>query len=373
MAAKIILHIGDAKCGSSSIQSSMQVAQKELLEAGILYHAPSKTSGHFSYITLMNGKTRGDNEKQKEIAKRNISEIKELIEQHSPKYIVLSAENFFNTHPSKILNLLKDILGAFPEELHVVAYVRHPISHYLSTIQQMLKANSQFIQPQTYCRDTASTFSRWLNEPLCTSVDARLFDRTRLKGGSTVTDFQDYLRGVTGIENFELEDISENNGLSTEQIILLQRFRRDFMANQDGRFLPESTHLLKLFEELNEINGRIGSRAELLPEVRACIGQQNAAFVDRLNELFPSLQMTGPVDETDLEWAEAAKEWNGDVQSILKPSDDNIVSLLADLIPEYNESLKSGDDRTARKNVKILTNSKAANKSLKKYMKKRGI
>jgi hypothetical protein len=66
---KVVVHIGDGKCGSSSVQASLYMASASLLEQGILYHAPAKTAGHFLYITLLNGSTRSDDSHQQEIAR----------------------------------------------------------------------------------------------------------------------------------------------------------------------------------------------------------------------------------------------------------------------------------------------------------------
>ena len=102
----VILHIGDAKCGSSSVQASLHTARDELLSHGILYHAPSLLNGHSCYTTLFDGKTRGDNDQQKRIAVQNLSENKEIIAKQSPRYVIFSGETLFNVSPEAMISML---------------------------------------------------------------------------------------------------------------------------------------------------------------------------------------------------------------------------------------------------------------------------
>lgn len=369
---KFILHIGDAKCGSSAVQASLNLAAADLLDKGILYHAPNPTNGHSCYITLLAGKTRGDNEEQKRIARKNINEIQEIIAQRRPEYIMISGETLFNVAPDAMITLLNDINGCQPEEIHVFAYLRHPVPHYLSTIQQTLKASSRFAAPVSYRRDTPATFLRWHAEPRCTSVTARLFDRDKLVEGSVVPDFQHYLRQLLNNSSFTLSDVQENSSLSTEQTIMIQQFRRDFMSEDDGRFLPRSNQLIHFFERLNSLSRRIGTQAVLRSEVRSCIEQRNSPFIEKLNSLFPELGMTQQYGSMTQKWQPFAKNWNEDVASILNEADTKLVSTLQTLIPEYNQKLRNGEVSSAVETLVSLTPDRQAISVFAKYLKSGG-
>ncbi|MCC4232458.1 hypothetical protein LL253_07115 [Sphingobium soli] len=354
---KVILHIGDAKCGSSAIQASLSVAANDLLDQGILYHAPNPTNGHSCYTTLFAGKTRGDNEQQKRLALQNMSEIREIVARRQPEYVIFSGETLFNVAPDAMIAQLTEAVGQRLSELHVLAYLRHPVPLYLSNIQQTLKASSRFLPPSSYRRDTPATFVRWRAEPRCTTVTARLFDRSNLVDGSVVPDFEHYLQMVPKIPVPKLSDVQENSSLSTEQTILVQRFRRDFMPDDDGRFMPRSNQLIHFFEKLNNLEGRIGTQAALLPAVQSCIMQRNAPFIAKLNSLFPDLKMTKQYGSMTQNWQPFSKSWTDDVSSILTEPDSRQMALLKSLIPEYDQRLRSGDISSAVANLMSLVKS----------------
>jgi len=298
----VILHVGDAKCGSSAIQASLNRAKGDLLEQGILYHPPPRTDSHACYITMLGGKTRGDNDKLLDLARTNILETGELIRRHAPRHLILSSEYFFMAPPRALLALLEDIGCAPSAPCHVMAFLRHPAPLYLSTVQQMLKASHVFPLPQSYLHDI-SAILRWRQEPRCAGLSLRRFDRARLVGGSVVPEFQEYLRKITGRTDIELPDTVENVSISAEQTILLQQFRRDFLADRKDQFHLQSNRLIQVFERLNAAFGRVGTRASLRPEVRACLIDRHLSILQRLDDQFPDLEIIASEEVPQLTWA----------------------------------------------------------------------
>lgn len=351
---QVIIHIGDAKCGSSAIQASLFDAEEALLAQGILYHAPRPTNGHSSYITLMGGQTRGDNEEQAALARRNIAETRELIAASHPEYLFLSAENFFTLPPERVTKILTEITGRVPCTVHILAFLRHPVGFYLSGVQQELKASHEFLGPKDFRRDMGAPFRRWLDWPACADVTARLFDRNYLTGGSAVAECAAVLRDTTGREDLHLDDVDQNTSLSAEQTILLQRFRRDFLSDHKNRFRAESNRLVRFFETLNAQFGLVGTRAQLTFEVRSCIQQQNEPFIRELDALFPDLGMMASQDVTTLPWREASQGWTQDVETILESYDSGVLKRLTRLVPAYNPALAEGDVAAALKVLSAL-------------------
>lgn len=351
---QVIIHIGDAKCGSSAIQASLFAAEEALLARGIIYHAPRSTNGHSSYITLMGGQTRGDNDEQAALARRNVAETRELIATHRPRYLLLSAENFFTLAPERVTRVLSEVIGGEPEAVHILGFLRHPVGFYLSGIQQELKASHEFLGPADFQRDMASTFRRWLNWPACASVTARLFDRRFLTEGSAVAECASVLRNITGQDDLSLSDADQNTSLSAEQTILLQQFRRDFLAEHKNRFRAGSNRLVRFFEALNAQFGLVGTRARLTQEVRSCIQQNNEPFIREVDTLFPDLGMMASQDVGQLPWEEASKGWSQGVETILQEYDPKILERLRCLVPEYNPPLAEGDVFVALKRLSAL-------------------
>jgi len=344
---ELILHIGDAKCGSSSIQASLYNARNHLLSLGVLYHAPGPSIGHFCYITLIGGTTRGNNSSQRELANKNLSETRSLINQHRPRYVILSSENFFSVNPQKLIEIAEVMLGQKPASIHILSFIRHPAPLYLSTVQQALKASHCFPAPASYRRNTASTFVRWKAEPLCRSITVRLFDRKRLINKSVVAEFQHYLHCLTGIVSIRIPGIEENISLSSEQTIVLQDLRKDFLADLNNKFCPESSRVIRFFERINAAFGVTGTRAALKNEVKACIIQQNIQFMNTLDNLFPSLGITKVEEQFQAPPADVISDWTEDVGSILESYDPILVQKLKSLIPEYNDNLLKGNVRAS--------------------------
>lgn len=370
---KAILHIGDAKCGSSSIQASLHAARGALLDHGILYHSPRPTNGHFSYITLLGGKTRGDDTQQASIARENIQQTRELIRIHSPEYLAISGESLFSARPDALWQLLSEIDDSI-EEAHVVAFLRHPVDLYLSMVQQTLKANHEFSGPVQYRRDTPATFRKWLAHDRCASVTVALFDRSAMKNGSVVSEFSEIFRTITGTNLLSLPEYNENFSLSAEQMIALQKLRALLFPEEKGMFKPASNQLVGFFEELNGSAGRlIKSKPTLTADVEACIFDRNLEYIEQLDELFPSLGMKGSRSVEPRDWQLSQARWTADVSSILANWDPETVTDLMRMIPTFEPSLGQGMPTPALQALYRQAGSGKGREALVRYFKRSGL
>jgi hypothetical protein len=369
---QVIIHIGDAKCGSTSIQASLYDSRELLLQHGILYH-PAKENAHYSYITLLNGFTRGNNEKQTSIARKNIQETQALIQQHSPKYLLLSAENLYNVKPEVLYPLISEIVG-FAPQIHIIGFLRHPVGLFLSTIQQQLKANHVFTAPDTFKRDMTGTFLRWKPLPQTQSMHVRLFDRAALKDGSVVFEFAELIREITGNVGIDIPDVTENSSFSVEQIILLQKVRHDFLSMEKGTFSPKSNWLIEFFTSINAANGRVvGTKPQLLPEVQACIAVGNRANIESVDQIFPNLKMAESFTVPQVDWQAAKKTWTGNVAKILTPSNPAVYEALKQLTPHYGKALAVGDPNAVFALLDQLGGRAKLLPSYRHYLKRHGL
>ena len=369
---QVMIHIGDAKCGSTSIQSSLHASRELLLQHGILYH-PTKENAHYSYITLLNGVTRGNNEKQISIARKNIQETQNLIRKHSPKYLLLSAENLYNVKPEVLYPLISEIVG-FPPQIHIIGFLRHPVGLFLSTIQQQLKANHIFTAPDAFKRDMTGTFLRWKSLPQTQSMHARLFDRSALKDGSVVSEFCRIICEITGDAGIDMPDIIENSSLSVEQMILLQKVRHDFLAMEKGSFSPKSNWLIEFFTGINAANGGvIGTKPYLLPEVQACIAAGNQANIESVDQIFPNIRMAESFTVPQMDWQAAKKTWTGNVAKILIPSNRLIYDALTQLTPHYGKVAAAADPSTVFALLDRLGERTKLMPGYRRYLKRHGL
>lgn len=369
---QVLIHIGDAKCGSSSIQGSLFRARQNLRRKGILYHPATAGNGHYSYITLLNGRTRGNNALQADIARKNIAETRAIIKDDAPDYLLLSAENLFGVSPVQLSRLVAEIAGC-PQPMHVIVFLRHPVDLFLSTVQQSLKADHEILVPPAFTRDMATPLRRWLTQEGCEGITARLFDRASLTGGSVVAEFASILRRITCNPALTLLDVNENSSLSVEQMILLQRLRRDVLADSRGKFRPESNQLIRLFHDINTAAGRLVQTKPVLREdVQACVNENNAGHIAEIDSLFPDLGMASsrPVPECD--WKTAADQWTADVASILNGFDENVLANLEAIVPTYNPALTAGESADALRSLDRLGGGEALRYAYARYLRDSG-
>lgn len=365
---EVLIHIGDAKCGSSSIQASLYSYRETLLDHGVIYHPASTSNGHYSYITLLGGRTRGDDTNQAEMARKNLRETSDLVSKHNPRYLILSAENFFGVNPALISNLIDDALG-FLTKKHVISFLRHPVDLYLSTVQQQLKADHKFSAPETFKRDLVRPFKLWAAQKDLESVSVRLFSANHMKDKSVIAEFNSVLSKITNDESINLPDMRANTSLSAEQMIVLQDFRKDFLSERSGFFDPKSSKIVDLFNKLNEINKNvIGTKPELLDAVSACIMSKNSENIAAAEKAFPGIGLQNLHPRPDTGSDSNKVDWSSDVRSIIKKYDPKILDAFKQLIPQYNPQISSGDRSKTLLNLVNLSSSPQAKIAYEKYL-----
>jgi hypothetical protein len=340
---QIILHIGAGKCGSTSIQAALADARNALLSDGILYDPIGRGSGHFAYAALMGFTTRGGVEQDKSAALHNIHSISAFVANNPVKFLLFSAESFFRRGPASIIEVLQK-LDVRIEGIHIIAYVRNHADLYLSLVQQQLKASHTFCLPENFALHAARTLRRWQSNHLCRSVNLRIFDAKTLRNGSVVADFEEVLRGITGVEGIVLQDVRENESISAEQMIAMQDFRRDFLGGIPNRFHPYSTRTVLLFSRLNLCYGLVKTKPQLSALARALVMRTNMQDILMLEKMFPSIKIErqAMLLPTDLERSRA--EWkSGNVRSILEFHKPEVVHALKMLLPWYNNGLPLGN------------------------------
>lgn len=351
---EVILHIGDGKCGSTSLQSSLFENADHLLKNGILYHAPARRSGHFSWVTLLNVKTRGDDIRQKNIAKNNIREINQLILKANVKFLLLSGESFFSLKLGQLFELLK-MINANISYIHVLGFVRCPARMYLSLMQQRIKGSHKIIPPDRYKRNIFTPFFQWTDVPECKTITPKIFDKRFLSNGSIVAEFEEYIKYITG-NNINLTESSENESLSAEQMIILQKFRSDFLKNKDGKFCEESNRLIQFFHEINRLCEFPLTNPRLKITAKNSVLQNNIEFIKKIDSTFPEVLMEERcVDSPFLYPDEYHGKWESNcVSSILEGYNPEIVNHLKVLLPRYNPDLKKGLNCEAKKSLSFF-------------------
>jgi hypothetical protein len=322
---RFILHVGDPKCGSSSIQTSLFHGREGLRAQRILYESQNPPSGNYCLTTLIGGSTRGDDGVQMGHARNTVAKLASA--RGDADHIILSAENFIRQPPEDILSIVR-MIDPDVQDVDVVAYVRHPAAMYLSQAQQAIKASTRFIPPGAYRRPIHEALERWENSPDVASVTVRLFDRNSLTGGDVVADFQSVLRELTD-RHVTLPAARANRSLSAEQMVTLQYYRGHYCAEYQGKATPGSMRLIELFEAMNA-EALVGTRARLNGRARALVEQGNINVIRWLRN-HHGLPGMGERPR-DAKPVPPGGDWTS-IASILERVDQPLVDLLKRLLP----------------------------------------
>ena len=343
---KLILHCGEGKTGSSSIQKMLKDSSKKLLEKNILYYCEGSDQNVLSYISGRRHRVPEDQDKLL-IARMEtmVANIKNLAKQLEPNYVILSSERFFSLTLDDIKKMI-DYLGIAFTETYCIVYVRSPDDFYLSRTQQKVKASHKIPNPFAYKRDIASPLMTWRNFVGASNFMGTIFDREALFKGDVVADFIEKIEKITQ-ENIEVKKwSSENESITAEQMVLLQEYRRDFLRDFNNQFMPSSSILLKFFLEINALK-KFGSKSELKAEIKEAILFNNKESIASANKILSGPSKLNCIDLSENPHLPAS--WDGKrigkVKDILSSFDNVTYRTFKKIIIEYNESLKPGFER----------------------------
>lgn len=323
---KFIVHIGDGKCGSSSVQKSLFDAREALLTHGILYATTTPNQGHFNLATLAGKTLRSADDTAKKSALDTIALVRENVRPDST--VLLSAENFFNLKPESLIEVLR-LISDDIEQVDLIAYLRAPDSMYLSLVQQILKGDSRFTMPHKFARTVDKILRRWERSPQINSLIVHKFDRRALVNRDVVDDFCAILRDLTQQSDITLPHASENATLSAEQMIVLQRYRKRLLKDHDGKLHKDSQRLIAYFDKINTL-GFPGSKPALNAAAISSVRDANHDIFSAVHGMFPDLGL-GPEPLSEPATAPEIWEPESGVEQILRDVDHNLVELVEHL------------------------------------------
>jgi hypothetical protein len=97
-----------------------------------------------------------------------------------------------------------------------------------------------------------------------------------------IDDFCEKLEQITKRKVSLTASTFTNEGLTAEQMIILQEFREDFLKDYDDQFMPLSTDVLHLFLKINSIQ-KIGTKATLTDKIKGVIYHNNKHFIQAID------------------------------------------------------------------------------------------
>lgn len=194
---KLILHIGHAKTGTTSLQQYLLKNAGQLLEQGYLF--PTRHSIRDSHLTIAAGfvKDKGFESYHNQIYSNDFGAFRQDflrfwkrlgkdIAQYSPHTVILSSEQMFRDFSEISRVPLTEFLAQYFSSVAVIAYIRSPVADYHSRIAQLIR--SGYLTTPPMARRIRAVIE-YYQQQFPGAVKLHPFDRQQLVGGDLVQDF----------------------------------------------------------------------------------------------------------------------------------------------------------------------------------------
>jgi hypothetical protein len=211
---QLVMHIGDPKTGTSSIQSALQ---KGIVDCDGRRILPWKTAN-----AIPKAKCLLTNDK-KQIAK-HYTEVRDWLIGRDEDLAVLSAESFVKVRPRKLQQTLCEYLPEHSERARMIAYVRPHSSRFLAAFIQRTKTGhldipiGEFLGRMIKEDRTLGYSKRFLEwrRVFGDSFSLHPFVRSELRNQDIITDFYTELLGD---ESFSISrPVAENVSVTTRAL-----------------------------------------------------------------------------------------------------------------------------------------------------------
>ena len=267
MINELIIHLGDTKTGSTSIQKALVQKAYELPGKSICY--PTKNN----HIAMAKTLSQARRVKQRETRFRRVGEA---LSSSNADYGVISAEHFQFVDPQVFAEAIDTFWPDFKDRTRMVAYVRPHADKLLSAFSERVKLGNAMGSFEDFC-DTISEnqaidylprFRKW-REVFGDRFTLRPFLRQELFRQDAVSDF---FRVMLRNEDFRINDgISANTSLTLPQLSLLREMHEIFTARLTARGASRTADIT---EARNAMGRTVSER------LRACgLGQKGGKIL----------------------------------------------------------------------------------------------
>lgn len=249
---KLVLHIGMAKTGTSSIQESLGRGAASLADQGVYYPQwkPYNHSFNFTVLFLENPRKSfhyqqlspiSDEDWQAELARLE-DQWRVFFSAPGPGTWIVSAENLGRMSEAG-LSALKAFVEPYFDEVLVVAYVRDPLRALKSQWEQNVKELREPTSAQALLRVTKQRqgyrfFQRWIEAFGRDNFVLRRFEPASFAGGNLLDDFLQAAQIELAAE-LELPEQEANQSLGAEGAALLLAMNNRYPLYRDGQHNAE--------------------------------------------------------------------------------------------------------------------------------------
>lgn len=282
--AKIYLHIGSDKTGSTAIQHTLHNNRQKLSELSYIYADGLHhylLAAYFSQQPLDLDYFRVriesfDLEKVKSEATQFVSSLSQRIESATEKYLILSYEGFTGLTETEFREL-KAYLNRYSDDIEVVYYLRPPLSYAPSAVSERIKFGMpswEVHPPVTYYRPRLTILANVFGKD---KLNLRSFNRKALLNSDVVADFinQVGLEPTSIDAKPEIKTTGSNTALTEEAILIGDEIIR--LLDRKG---PKGAEFNKHFlSTLEKIDGDKFVLSELQQEIIKRATAHDVAYI----------------------------------------------------------------------------------------------
>ncbi len=239
---KVILHLGFAKTGTTSLQFSLLQTRDELLRAGIYFPTEPGGAPNHHILQALDGnehpmnwvlKSYGHGKKGERAARQWCDQVALEAKRSGAHTMILTSEVLFTTRSENRMKEIANWLRGFADEIIPVAYVRDPIGRFVSTTQENAKLDHRW---RTYNYRTMRAAIE-LAERDIGRITLLPFERSKLIGGDVVRDFS--ARYIEQHLPSGLRPVADRNtSLSAEALLLTSEMNRYLETDKLKRRRP---------------------------------------------------------------------------------------------------------------------------------------
>jgi len=245
---KLLLHVGLPKTATTTIQETLYANHRRLLKNRVLY--PSIRSNHTGPLVTLFKKSHPSVRRKSErrvlkLERQYRDEMGSEINKKDHDQIVISGEGISHFNYSELVEL-RDWLSGWVDEIQIVIYLRDPISHCASAIQQMVKVGRELENllphpPITFFDTVLEKFFSVFGQE---HINARTFESAITAEHGIMGDFCTLLKAPDSVKKRIAESSTRvNESLSLEGALFIDHINKhdgyrpntDFASKIPGR------------------------------------------------------------------------------------------------------------------------------------------
>lgn len=236
MAARLFLHIGQGKTGTTTIQGFMARNGEALAGRGYLYPRLTGNGRHLELSLYAKGGNPATMPGWRRTGYDGPARLREAIERDLPaeisssgcENVILSDEGLYRLRPGlrRIVDALAPVIG----ELVVIVYLRRQDDHVVSRYKHTMREGSALTLSEFIARPM--TFDTWQYDALLRGLTedfpqarlvVRVYDRARFRNGSLLQDFLDAVELPDLVYDKTYDELVRNTSLDAYTTEYLRR------------------------------------------------------------------------------------------------------------------------------------------------------